>query len=64
VSRYNPLYWWQTHGTKLLGFAQITVGVLAASTNVFPDHIVKYLILASGLLTAWRGYVNTLTAGK
>lgn len=50
---------WSNHGTKILGFAQVTVGVLAASTGVFPDPVLKYLMLASGLLTAWRGFVNS-----
>lgn len=50
---------WRNHGTKILGFAQVTVGVLAASTGIFPDPVLKYLMLASGLLTAWRGYVNS-----
>jgi hypothetical protein len=51
------------HGTKILGFAQVTVGVLAASTGIFPDHVLKYVMLTSGLLTAWRGYVNS-AAGR
>ena len=50
---------WRTSGTKILGFAQVTVGVLSASTGVFPDHVLQYLIVASGLLTAWRGFVNS-----
>jgi hypothetical protein len=50
---------WRTSGTKILGFAQVTVGVLAASTGIFPDDALKYVMLASGLLTAWRGYVNS-----
>jgi len=50
---------WRNHGTKVLGFAQVTVGVLATSTDVLPPPAIKYLILASGLLTAWRGFVNS-----
>jgi hypothetical protein len=47
------------HGTKILGFAQVTVAVLATSTGLFPDIALKWLMLTSGLLTAWRGYVNS-----
>jgi hypothetical protein len=51
---------WRDHGTKILGLVQVTVGVLAASVGVFPDHVIKWLLVLSGLLTAWRGYVNSL----
>jgi hypothetical protein len=50
---------WRTSGTKILGFAQVTVAVLATSTGLFPDIALKWLMLLSGLLTAWRGYVNS-----
>ena len=59
----NALSWlWNlgvTHGTKLLGFGQVTVGVLAVADGVFSDKSLKYVLLASGLLTAWRGYFNS-----
>lgn len=51
---------WGNHGTKLLGFSQVTIGVLAASSGVFPDAALKWLLMLSGLLTAWRGWVNSL----
>jgi len=60
---YQLIELWRTSGTKLLGFLQVTIGVLAASTGIFPEPLLKYLIVASGLLTAWRGYVNS-AAGR
>lgn len=53
------LAFFRNHTTKVLGFAQVTVGVLAGATGVFPDHVLKWIMLASGLLTAWRGFVNS-----
>lgn len=50
---------WKQHGTKMLGFAQVTVGVLAVADGIFPDQTLKYVMLASGLLTAWRGFFNS-----
>lgn len=52
----------RNHTTKVLGFAQVTIGVLAASVGVFPDAWLKWLMMISGLLTAWRGWVNSLPA--
>lgn len=52
------------HTTKLLGFAQVTVGALAVADQqmiaaVFGPDGLRWIILASGVLTAWRGFVNT-----
>lgn len=55
----NILNLWKSHGTKILGFAQVTVGVLAVADGVFSDQALKYVLLASGLLTAWRGFFNS-----
>ena len=49
---------WNSHGTKVLGFAQVTVGAIAAGGIIPPNHV-KYWITAGGLLTAWRGFVNS-----
>ena len=54
----------RNHGTKILGFAQVTVGVLAVADGVFTDQSLKYVLLASGLLTAWRGYFNSANSGN
>jgi len=43
------------HGTKTLGFLQITIGAMATG-DVFPVWLVKWLIMITGLLTAWRGF--------
>lgn len=50
---------WNSHGTKVLGFAQVTVGVLATATDVFSDPVLKGLLLTNGLLVAWRGFFNS-----
>lgn len=50
---------WNSHGTKVLGFLQVTLAVLSTATDLFSPLALKWLILASGLLTAWRGYVNS-----
>lgn len=52
------------HGTKLLGLAQVTIGALAVTDQqmiaaVFGPNGLRWIILTSGVLTAWRGYVNT-----
>lgn len=48
-----------SHATKTLGFLQVTLGVIAGSTEVIPQGHLKYYVMALGLLTAWRGYFNT-----
>ncbi len=48
------------HGTKVIGFAQVTVGVLATATDLFSPDALKWILLVNGLLVAWRGYFNTL----
>lgn len=53
---------WKKHGTKILGFSQVTIGVLAVADGIFPPESMKYILLASGLLTAWRGFFNSAQA--
>jgi hypothetical protein len=52
------------HATKSLGFAQITLGVVAGSTEVIPKAHLKYYVMALGLATAWRGYFNSAKEKK
>jgi hypothetical protein len=53
-------YHWRSHGTKVLGFGQVTVGAIAANAgDFFSKHALQFLIMTTGLLTAWRGFVNT-----
>ena len=49
------------HLTKILGGAQITVAAIAAN-GIIPAPHMKYWMTASGLLTAWRGFVNSKNA--
>lgn len=47
----------QKHLTKILGFAQVTIGVFALQAeDLFGKHGAKYVLVISGLLTAWRGF--------
>lgn len=52
------------HLTKMLGFLQVTIGVLATADGVLPDHAIKYCILGTGLMTAWRGFFNSAQVTK
>jgi hypothetical protein len=56
--------WWKNHGTKILGFAQVTMSVLAVSTDVLSPRMLKLAVMVSGLLVAWRGYVNSANVEK
>lgn len=61
---FNKAYNWirayiSKNGTKVIGYAQITLGVLATSSDLFGPRLMKGIILSSGLLTAWRGHFNT-----
>ena len=49
----------RSHGTKLLGLLQGTVATIAGVTGIIPDAHLKYYLLASALLTFWRGWSNT-----
>lgn len=49
----------QNHGTKLLGLAQGTVALISATTGVVPQEHLKYWMLASAVLTYWRGQFNS-----
>ena len=55
----NLLKLWREHGTKILGFSQITIASIVSVNGVIPEHHLKYWLLSSGLLTAWRGFVNS-----
>lgn len=48
----------QNHGTKLLGIAQGTVALIAVSGLIPPAHL-SYWLLASAILTYWRGQYNS-----
>lgn len=51
-------YAW-SHKTKILGFLQITVGAIASVDGVFEPMTVKVLLMSSGVLTAWCGFLNS-----
>ena len=56
----NPLDVWKKHGTKVLGFAQVTAGAIAMyADDLFGRHGAKLILVASGVLTAWRGFINS-----
>lgn len=49
----------QNHGTKLLGIAQGTVALIAATSGIVPPAHLPYWLLASAILTYWRGQYNS-----
>jgi uncharacterized membrane protein len=56
----NVLTLWRSHGTKILGFAQVSIGAIAMyAEDFFGHHGAKIVLMVSGLLTAWRGFANS-----
>lgn len=56
-----------SHGTKLIGFGQVTLGALAIADQqmiaaAFGQNGLRWIILGSGVLTAWRGFYNSAQA--
>jgi hypothetical protein len=49
----------QNHGTKVLGFAQGSIAAIAAVDGIIPAPHLKYWMASLGLLTFWRGFVNS-----
>lgn len=58
------LAFWNSHGTKVLGFAAGTIAVVASTTGIIPDAHMKYYMLATALLTFWRGFTNSATSAQ
>lgn len=50
------------HLTKLLGFAQGTIAAIAAVDGIIPATHLKYWMASLGVLTFWRGMVNSSTS--
>jgi len=50
---------WVSHGTKMIGFLQGTIAVVSGISGIIPAEQLKYWLLASGLLTFYRGFFNT-----
>lgn len=48
-----------SHGTKVLGFLQGSIAAIAAVDGIIPANQLKYWMASMGLLTFWRGFVNT-----
>lgn len=44
--------------TTALGYVQVTIAVLAASSGVFSPGQLSTIILVNALLTAWLGHYN------
>lgn len=58
------LTFWREHGTKLLGLLQVTAGALATMdqqmiADLLGPNAMRWIIMATGILTAWRGFVNS-----
>lgn len=54
-------FWWliRQHATKVLGFSGVTIGALSAATNFLTPRQLQEVIVATGILTAWRGFFNS-----
>lgn len=48
----------KNHGTKALGGLQGTIAAVAAG-GLIPEAHLKYYLTVSGLLTFWRGFINS-----
>jgi hypothetical protein len=55
----NPIYWWQTHGTKILGFVSGTIAAVAGVGGLIPEAHLKYYMGAISVMTFWRGFLNS-----
>jgi hypothetical protein len=65
MTAITAIYNWAVlHGTKVLGFLQVTIGTLAAATDIFSPPYLKGLLIANGLLVAWRGFFNSQQVSK
>lgn len=46
--------------TTVFGYAQVILGVLAATDGIFGSKALKIIILSNGILTACLGHYNNL----
>lgn len=51
---------WRNHGTKIIGAMTGTLGVLSSATTIFSAKIISLMMMVSGLLTFWRGFLNDI----
>lgn len=54
---------WKKNGTKVIGFLTGTLAAVAQA-GVIPDKHLKYYMAVIGVLTFWRGFVNTELLNK
>jgi len=51
---------WRNNGTKYLGGAQVVVaGIAANAGDFFTKRGLQLILMASGVLTGLRGFINT-----
>lgn len=58
------LKWLWSRRTTSIGYVQVTLGVLATATDVLPAVAIKWIVLASGLMTALIGHHNVMKAKR
>jgi hypothetical protein len=58
------LRWLWSRRTTSIGYVQVTLGVLATATDVLPAVAIKWIVLASGLMTALIGHHNVMKAKR
>ena len=52
-------FMWTEHGTKTLGFIQVTLGALVAVQGLVSDEVMRIFLIVNGVLVAWRGFFNS-----
>lgn len=55
---------WRDHGTKIIGAVGSGFGLLATATNWFGPKTLQGFMVAAGMCTIWRGFVNTNQAPR
>lgn len=54
----NPLDWYHSHGTKILGLISGLLAAVAGVGGIIPDTHLKYYMAVIAVCTFLRGYEN------
>jgi hypothetical protein len=58
------LEYWNSHGTKILGFVSGSIAAVAGVGGLIPEAHLKYYMAAIALMTFWRGFTNSAQQDK
>jgi hypothetical protein len=58
---YLSILWdyWQSHGTRILGFISGTIAAVAGVGGLIPEAHLKYYMGVIAVMTFWRGHINS-----